>query len=92
MYYIMNNGLHFLSNQPSALRSQTVLLAKHLPAYTKIEELETVFQKFSQAIKRIILPPNGLTAIVEFSNPIDAATAFKTLAYTRVWCLISFTR
>ncbi|XP_052564586.1 probable RNA-binding protein 19 [Culex pipiens pallens] len=63
-------------------RSNAVILAKNLPAGTEPAELTERFGKFG-LLGRVILPPSGVTAIIEFLDPSEAKKAFKKLAYTR---------
>lgn len=55
---------------------------KNLPFKTEVKEIRKVFEKFG-TIGRIILPPSGITAIVEFMEPSEAKAAFKKLAYSK---------
>lgn len=61
-------------------RSKTVLLAKNLPAGTTAEEMKNMFVKFG-VLGRVLLPPSGVTCIIEFTEPTEARKAFKGLAY-----------
>ena len=79
----MSNLTLVLHSQPSDKRSKTVILAKNLPAGTKAEELRELFSK-SGSLGRVVLPPAGVTAIVEFVEPSEARAAFYRLAYTKV--------
>jgi multiple RNA-binding domain-containing protein 1 len=63
-------------------RSKTVILVKNLPADTKVEEIQEIFEKFG-ILGRVLLPPSGVTALVEFMAPSEARKAFKKLAYTK---------
>jgi multiple RNA-binding domain-containing protein 1 len=67
----------------SALRSNTSLLVKNLPADTTETELVKVFGSAGEAPKRILLPPSRTIAMVEYSHMNDAKSAFKRLAYKR---------
>ncbi|KAH8289444.1 hypothetical protein KR054_005184 [Drosophila jambulina] len=69
-------------DEPPKKRSNTVILAKNLPAATEISELTPVFSRFGP-IGRIVLPPSGVTALVEFCDPSEARQAFKKLAYSK---------
>ncbi len=71
--------------QAAAVRSKTVILAKNLPANTSEEEIRTMFERFGH-LGRVVLPPSGITAIVEFLEPTEARSAFRGLAYTKVCC------
>ena len=59
------------------------MLVKNLPARTKTEELQEVFSKYG-TLGRVLMPPSGVTAIVEYLTPTEAKTGFTRLAYTKV--------
>lgn len=63
-------------------RSKRVILAKNLPAETTVEDLQPMFAKFG-LLGRIVLPPSGVTAIVEFLDSSEAKKSFSKLAYTK---------
>ncbi|XP_037025606.1 probable RNA-binding protein 19 isoform X2 [Bradysia coprophila] len=63
-------------------RSNTVILAKNLPASTEVRDLQPLFAKFG-LIGRIVLPPSGVTALIEFLEPSEAKAAFRKLAYSK---------
>lgn len=64
-----------------------MILAKNLPAGTLAAELQEVFSRFG-SLGRVLLPEGGITAIVEFLEPLEARKAFRHLAYSKVWPLI----
>ena len=68
--------------KPPTKRSKTVLIIKNLPAGTSPEEIRDKFAPFGE-LGRVILPPKGITAIVEFYEPTEARASFKKLAYTK---------
>ena len=82
--FLEENGVSLDAfNRPPEKRSKTVILAKNLPANTNPEEIRDKFAKFGH-LGRLVLPPfNGITAIIEFLEPSEARTAFKSLAYTK---------
>ncbi|KAF8792023.1 putative RNA-binding protein 19 like protein [Argiope bruennichi] len=87
--FLIKNGVQLDAfSQPAAERSKTVIVVKHLPAKTSSEELNELFSKFG-TLSRVILPPSGLIALVEFENPQEAKNAFKRLAYSRLGTLKS---
>uniref|UniRef100_A0A915KIU6 RRM domain-containing protein n=1 Tax=Romanomermis culicivorax TaxID=13658 RepID=A0A915KIU6_ROMCU len=63
-------------------RSSTVILTKNLPANTSIDELRELFGSHGD-LGRVVLPPSGISALVEFMNEQEAKKAFKALAYKR---------
>lgn len=69
--------------QAAAPRSTTVILVKNLPAGVTTSELEELFSMHG-SLGRVLLPPSGLTAIIEFLEPTEAKRAFKRLAYSKV--------
>ena len=68
--------------KPPTSRSKTVILAKNLPAHTPPEEIRDLFSTYG-VLGRIVMPPAGITAVIEFVEPGEARTAFTNLAYTR---------
>lgn len=63
-------------------RSTTTIIAKNLPVETTVKELQPLFSKFG-LLGRIVLPPSGVTALIDFLDPSEARAAFKKLAYSK---------
>ena len=63
-------------------RSSTVIIAKNLSANTTAAELQPMFAKFG-VLSRLVLPPSGVTALIEFAEPYEAKAAFRKLAYSK---------
>lgn len=81
--FLTENGVVLDSfSQAAAPRSKTVLLVKNLPANTNPEDLREVFSKHG-ALGRVLMPPSGVTAIVEYLDPTEAKLGFRNLAYTK---------
>eukprot|EP00106_Octopus_bimaculoides_P015495 XP_014782937.1 PREDICTED: probable RNA-binding protein 19 [Octopus bimaculoides] len=81
--FLLENGVSLDSfSQASGPRSKTVILVKNLPADCKGEEIAKVFSKYG-TLGRVIFPPAGITAIIEFLSPSEAKKAFTNLAYTK---------
>lgn len=68
-------------NQFPTKRSTLTIIAKNLPSGTSEIELKKIFAPFG--LFKIILPPNGVTAVIDFVEPSEAKKAFKKLAYTK---------
>ena len=68
--------------QKKPKRSSTVILTKNLPHGTKEKELQELFSPFG-SLHRVILPPSGISALVEFLESSHAKSAFKRLAYSK---------
>lgn len=64
-------------------RGDTAILVKNLPSGMTLEELRKMFEEFGQVL-RVLMPPIGTMAIVEFSQPTQARAAFGSLAYRRI--------
>ena len=60
-----------------------MILVKNLPSGVSASELEGLFSPHG-SLGRVVLPPAGLTAIVEFLEPTEAKRAFTRLAYSKV--------
>lgn len=63
-------------------RSKTIILVKNLPANTERKELYPLFGKFG-VIAKLVLPPSGVAALVQFVEPSEAKKAFQGLAYSK---------
>ena len=61
-------------------RSKTTIVVKNLPAKTPIESIRNKFAKHGE-LQRVVMPPSCPTCLLEFSEPSEARTAFKSLAY-----------
>lgn len=87
----MLNGVRgvtvFFKLQVNSPRSKTVILVKNLPAGTESGEIMKLFQEHG-TVSRLLLPPSGITALVEMLDPSEAKRAFRNLAYLKV-CLDS---
>lgn len=60
-----------------------MILVKNLPAGTLAAEMQEIFSRFG-SLGRVLLPEGGITAIVEFLEPLEARNAFRRLAYSKV--------
>ncbi|XP_019722473.1 putative RNA-binding protein 19 [Hippocampus comes] len=81
--FLIDSGVSLDSfSQAAAERSTTVILVKNLPAGVTVSELEELFSTHG-SLGRVLLPPSGLTAIIEFLEPTEAKRAFTRLAYSK---------
>uniref|UniRef100_A0A3P9MVY9 Probable RNA-binding protein 19 n=1 Tax=Poecilia reticulata TaxID=8081 RepID=A0A3P9MVY9_POERE len=81
--FLLDNSVCLDSfSQAAAARSTTVILIKNLPAGVTTTELEELFSPHG-SLGRVLLPPSGLTAIIEFLEPTEAKRAFARLAYSK---------
>ena len=67
---------------PGKERSTTIILVKNLPFETETIELRKLFSKFG-VVGRVILPPTKAVALIEFFEPSEARSAFRSLAYSK---------
>ncbi|OOF97264.1 hypothetical protein ASPCADRAFT_165900 [Aspergillus carbonarius ITEM 5010] len=70
-------------------RGNTAILVKNFSYGVKTDELRKLLEPFGQ-ITRLLMPPSGTIAIVEFSRPDEAQKAFKGLAYRKLGDSILF--
>lgn len=63
-------------------RDDRIILVKNFPHGTTVEEIGELFSQYGQ-LKRILMPPAGTIAIVEFRDTPSARSAFNKLAYRR---------
>ena len=77
--YFIKLGVDFDSfqNKPRGGRS---LLVKNLAYGTRIDDLKALFNACGEVL-RVLLPPSGVLAIVEFAEMDQAQRAIKQLAY-----------
>ncbi|KAL1451949.1 hypothetical protein WDU94_006274, partial [Cyamophila willieti] len=69
-------------NQVVEARSKTVILVKNLPYKTSPDELKALFDPFGD-LGRVLIPPYGITGLIEFLHKAGAKAAFNALAYTK---------
>lgn len=61
-------------------RDDRVILVKNFPYGTSSDEIGELFAEYGQ-IKRVVMPPSGTIAIVEFRDAPGGRAAFTKLAY-----------
>ncbi|KAI1772621.1 RNA-binding domain-containing protein [Hypoxylon cercidicola] len=79
--YLVANGVD-LNAFKSSPRGDTTILVKNFAYGTTIEEIRTLFEEHGQVLK-VLMPPTGTIAIVQFAQAPQAKTAFAKLAYRR---------
>lgn len=77
--FFRNNGVN-LDALRIKERNGTALLVKNLAHGTTEDEIRSLFEPVGR-IKRLLLPPSGILAILEFFSPTDARQALSRLAY-----------
>ena len=80
--FLESKGVHLeMFGDEKLKRSKTIILVKNLPYGTTEVEIGQLFEPFGQ-LSQIILPPAGISALVEFAESAHARNAFQKLAYT----------
>lgn len=80
--YFAKNGVD-LNAFKRRERGDTTILVKNFPYRMSMEELRKMFEEFGQ-VPRVLMPPTGTIAIVEFAQAPQARAAFASLAYRRI--------
>jgi multiple RNA-binding domain-containing protein 1 len=80
--YFAENGVD-LEAFRSKKRGDTAILVKNFPYGTKLDELRQLFEQYGR-VTRLLMPPTGTIAIVEFAVAPEARAAFKGLAYRKI--------
>jgi multiple RNA-binding domain-containing protein 1 len=86
--YFAANGVNIDSFKQRE-RGNTAILVKNFSFGVKSSELRKLFEPFGQ-LTRLLMPPSGTMAIVEFARPDEAQKAFKGLAYRKLGDSILF--
>lgn len=72
-----------LSSFSSRARSDTVILVKNIPYGTTKEQIRELFEPHGELV-RVLVPPAGTIAVVEFDRPDEASKAFLAVSYRRL--------
>ncbi|KAG6015308.1 hypothetical protein E4U54_003728 [Claviceps lovelessii] len=80
--YFAANGVD-LNAFKSARRGDDIILVKNFPFGTTMEEIRKMFEEHGQVLK-VLMPPTGTIAIVQFGQSNQAKAAFSKLAYRRI--------
>lgn len=80
--YFAQRGVDLEAFQRSS-KGDLAILVKNIPHGVTSDELRKMFEEHGK-VSRFLMPPTGMTAIVEFSNPAEAKTAFMALSYRKM--------
>jgi multiple RNA-binding domain-containing protein 1 len=82
--FLESNGvvLSALSG-PRVARSDTTILVKNIPYGTSVDQIRELFESHG-TLQRVLVPPAGTMAVVEFVHPDEGRRAFKAVAYRRM--------
>ncbi|XP_055350135.1 probable RNA-binding protein 19 [Paramacrobiotus metropolitanus] len=88
--FLIANGVNLDAfSRPASARSKTVILVKNLPAGTQSSAILKLFQDEGSVV-RLVMPPSGVSALVEMADATDAKKAFRKLAYIKFGSLPLF--
>lgn len=79
--YFANHGVDLEAFKKKE-RGDTAILVKNFSYGTKSEELKKLFEPHGR-IKKLLMPPSGTIAIVEYDQSDHARSAFGSLAYRK---------
>lgn len=80
--YFARHGVDLEAFKRSS-KGDVAILVKNIPHGTTSDEVRKLFEEHG-TLKHFLMPPSGMTAIVEFANAAQAQTAFKALAYRKL--------
>lgn len=86
--YFASNGVNIDAFKQRE-RGNTAILVKNFSYGVRSEELRSLFDPYGKII-RLLMPPSGTIAIVEFARPDEAQKAFKGMAYRKLGDSILF--
>ncbi|RPD76903.1 RNA-binding domain-containing protein [Lentinus tigrinus ALCF2SS1-7] len=64
-------------------RSDRIILVKNIPYGTSADDVRALFEAHGE-LRRVLVPPAGTLAVVEFVNPDEGRKAFRAVAYRRL--------
>ena len=77
--YLKSNGLN-MDAFKNRTRDQSTLLLKNFSFGTTSEELSQMLRQYG-TVERLLFPPTGTMAVVQYRETSEATVAFKQLAY-----------
>ncbi|KAJ5964154.1 uncharacterized protein N7479_004030 [Penicillium vulpinum] len=86
--YFASNGVNIDAFKERE-RGNTAILVKNFSYGVTTAELRNLFEPYGKVI-RLLMPPSGTIAIVEFAQPDEAQKAFKGMAYRKLGDSILF--
>ncbi|KAF2751185.1 RNA-binding domain-containing protein [Sporormia fimetaria CBS 119925] len=80
--YFAEHGVDLEAFKKSS-KGDTAILVKNIPHGAKADEIRKLFEE-QGTISKFLMPPAGMTAIIEFANAAQAQSAFRSLAYRKL--------
>ncbi|KAJ3917189.1 hypothetical protein F5877DRAFT_45094 [Lentinula edodes] len=82
--YLESNGVVLASFSSSrTARADTTILVKNIPYGTSDTQIRELFEPHG-TVSRVLVPPAGTIAVVEFEKPDEASRGFRAVAYRRL--------
>lgn len=82
--FLESNGVVLASlSGPRVARSDTTILVKNIPYGTSADQIRELFEAHG-SLHRVLVPPAGTMAVVEFVHADEGRKAFKAVAYRRM--------
>ncbi|KAG6884046.1 hypothetical protein C0993_001834 [Termitomyces sp. T159_Od127] len=80
--YLESQGVD-LASFSSRARSDTVILVKNIPYGTSAAQIRELFEPHGE-LARVLVPPAGTMAVVEYARADEALKGFRAVAYRRL--------
>jgi len=80
--YLESQGVS-LSSFSSRSRSDATILVKNIPFGTSEAQIRELFEPHGE-LARVLVPPAGTMAVVDYKRPDEAAKGFRAVAYRRL--------
>ncbi|CAK7269527.1 Multiple RNA-binding domain-containing protein 1 [Sporothrix epigloea] len=81
--YFESNGVDLEAFKVSTKRGDTCILVKNFAHGTASQELRKMFEEYGPVV-RVLMPPSGTLAIVQFAQAAHGRLAYSKMAYRRV--------
>lgn len=81
--YFESNGVDLEAFKTSTKRGDTCILVKNFAHGTASQELRKMFEEYGPVV-RVLMPPSGTLAIVQFAQAAHGRLAYSKMAYRRV--------
>jgi multiple RNA-binding domain-containing protein 1 len=80
--YFAQHGVDLEAFQRSS-KGDLAILVKNVPHGVTADELRKLFEEHG-TVTKFLVPPTGMTAIIEYANVAQAKTAFMSLSYRKM--------
>jgi multiple RNA-binding domain-containing protein 1 len=81
--YFGEHGVDLDSFRPGRQRGDTAILVKNFPFGSTSDDIRNLFEPYGR-ITRLLIPPSGTMALVDFAQATEGRAAFASLKYKRI--------